>query len=317
MVRKVELRTLMDVDYASYLLNFEGIMLGLGPEGTARVYFHQPCGYLDVPSGLCTVHGTPTQPSICVHYNAHSCQYRHAMTADTHPEQPLVDRRRMAWYVEHVSFNDDRTVAALPEWADVIDVFRSLPLERQPAPPPKPDPITAEWRSIVLSTNGSANGRSSPRHFADSNVSDPCQGCGAWCCQTLVFDRELPGNASQLDYFRYCAGFPGVELGIADDGWAVIVRTTCRHLDGNRCSVYGTDARPLRCSYYDPLKCTYRVHFGTPRPEEMVRITRDQFPILADSVVFNELGQIMALPPVDVLRDRLEDEERAQVSAGV
>jgi hypothetical protein len=70
----------------------------------------------------------------------------------------------------------------------------------------------------------------------------------------------------------------------------------------------------LKCGYYDALKCTYRVHFGTPRPEELVRISRDQFPILADTLVFDESGQIVAIPPVDALRDRLESEERAGVA---
>jgi hypothetical protein len=313
MLRKIELKTLIDVDYANYLLNFEGITIGLGSDATARVYLNQPCSYLDVPSGLCTVHGTPTQPSICVHYNAHTCQYRHAMTVDTHPEQPLMDRQRMQWFLEQVSFDDDRQVVGFPEWADVIDAFQKIPLERHIAPAPPPDPVTEQWRSIVLSTDGSRGQRPAARHFADPAVSDPCQGCAAWCCHTLVFSRELPETASQVDYFRYCVGFPGVELGIADDGWAVIVRTTCRHLDGNRCSVYGTDERPLKCSYYDALKCTYRVHFGTPRPEELVRITRDHFPILADTIVFDDVGQIRVLPPVDVLRDRIESEERARV----
>jgi hypothetical protein len=311
MLRKIEFETLLDVDYAVYLLNFEGIVLGLASDGTVRVYFHQPCGYLDVPSGLCTVHGTPTQPSICVHYNAHSCQYRHAMTADTHPMQPLVDRRRMGWYVEQLSFDDARKVTALPEWSDVLDAFRTMPLERHAAPPPAPDPVTEEWRSIILSGNGSAGRRSTPRRYADPAVSDPCQGCAAWCCKTLVFSREVPQNASQLDYFRYCVGFPGVEIGVADEGWGVVVRTTCRHLEANRCAVYGTDARPLKCSYYDALKCTYRVHFGTPRPDELVRVNREQFAVLADCVAFDTLGRIVALPAVDVLRDRLEDAERA------
>jgi hypothetical protein len=313
MVLKMQLETLMDMDYALYLVNFEGILLGLGPDASVRVYFHQPCGYLDVPSGLCTVHGTPTQPSICVHYNAHACQYRHAMTVDTFPKQPLADRRRMQWYAEHVLFADDRQIASVPEWADVIDAFEALPLQRQPAPPPAPDAVTEEWRAIVLSPNGGSGRRSAPRRFGDPIVSNPCQGCAAWCCQTLVFSRDAPENASQLDYFRYCVGFPGVELGIAEDGWAVIIRTTCRHLDANHtCSVYGTDDRPLKCSYYDALKCTYRVHFGTPRPDQLVRLTRDQFPALADSVVFDDTGRIMALPPLDVLRDRLEDDERTR-----
>ncbi len=153
------------------------------------------------------------------------------------------------------------------------------------------------------------------RRYADPEVSDPCTGCEAWCCQTLVFNRGVPGDASQLEFLRYCLGFPGVEVGVSADSWAVIVRTTCRHLDGNRCSVFGTDERPLKCSYYDALSCGYRGHFGVPRPTDIVRISRDQFRLVADSIIFDDLGRIVAIPPLDVLRDRLEQAERA--TAGV
>jgi len=312
-LHKMKFTTLLDADYATYLLNFEGIILGLEADGMVEVYFNQPCRYLDVPSGLCTVHGTPTQPSICVHYDAHTCWYRKAILTDDYAEGPFLDRSRLAWYVERLSFDDARRVVATPDWAEMVEAFRSMPLERHAAPPPPPDPVTEEWRSIVLSTHGSNGHSPSPHHYSESVVSDPCDGCGAWCCKTLVFGQGRPENASDLDRFRYGLGFPGVELGVADDGWAVIVRTTCRHLVDNRCSVFGTDERPLRCSYYDALKCKYRVHFGTPQPEKMVRVSREQFGILSDSVEFDDVGRVVAVPTIETLRDRLEDAERARV----
>lgn len=310
-----EIESLRDIDYAIYLLNFEGIVLGLGRDLKAEIYFYQSCGYLDVPSGLCTVHSTPVQPAVCVHYNAHSCSYRHRMTVDVDADRPLLNRQRMEWLAERVVFDDNRRIVAVPKWEQALEAFGTMPLERQPAPPPEPDPITEEWRSIALSTKES-NGEGRPaRRYGDPEVSDPCQGCGAWCCKMLVFNRGLPGDASQLEFLRYCLGFPGVEVGVAVDNWAVIVRTRCRHLDGNRCSVFGTDERPLRCSNYDALGCGYRGHFGVPRPDDIVRVSRDQFGLVADSIVFDDLGRIMAIPPVDVLRNRLEDAERARAAA--
>jgi hypothetical protein len=306
------LESLLDVDYARYLLNFEGIVLGLGPNGKVDVYFYQPCGYLDIPTGLCTVHGTPMQPSICTHYNDHSCGYRHRMTVEVDPVRPLVDRHRMAWYADQLSFDETRRIVALPAWDDVQKAFLSMPLERRPAPSPRPDPVIEEWRSLTLSRTRSNGKRPGAYGYSDAVVSDPCQGCEAWCCKTLLFSRDRPGEVGQLDFFRYCLGFPGVEVGVADDGWALIVRTTCRHLEDNRCSVYGLEERPLKCSYYDELKCKYRAHLGTPRPDEIVRISRDQFTVLAEAVVFDDTGRVVELPSVKALRELLEDAERVR-----
>jgi hypothetical protein len=302
------LESLLDVDYAAYLL-------GLGPDAKVDVYLNQPCGYLDVPTGLCTVHRTPTQPSICSHYNDHSCGYRRRMTVDVDPVRPLMDRQRMAWYARQLTFDETRRVIAVPAWGDVQEAFLSMHLERHPAPTPPPDPVTEEWRALTLSKK-SANAKPPGTHrIADPVVSDPCQGCGAWCCKTLLFSRDRPSEVSQLDFFRYCVGFPGVEVGVADDGWALIVRTTCRHLEDNRCSVFGLDERPLKCSYYDALKCKYRVHLGTPRPEEIVRVSAGQFAVLAEAVAFDETGRIVELPSVKMLRELLEDAERARADA--
>jgi hypothetical protein len=193
----------------------------------------------------------------------------------------------------------------------VLEAFRAMPLQRLPAPAPGPDPVIEEWRSIVLSTKPSGAANPSLYHYSDPQVSDPCQGCEAWCCKTLVFNRGLPVNASQVEFLRYCLGFPGIEVGVADDGWAVIVHTTCRHLDGNRCSVFGTDDRPLRCGLYDALRCSFRGHFGVPRPADIVRVNRQQFNVVVDSIVFDRLGRTMEIPPIEILRELLEEVERA------
>jgi hypothetical protein len=308
----IEFNTLMDIDHTVYLLNFEGIVLALGSScASAQVYLYQACGFLDVPSGLCTVHSTPLQPAVCVHYNAHSCAYRKAMTTDLHPEHPLLDRHRMAWLADRVVFDDDRRVTAVPGWEEVLEAFRSMPMQRALAPAPEPDPVLEEWRSIVLSSKGSDREARPIRRYGDREVSDPCAGCGAWCCKFLVFNRGLPSDASQVEFMRYCLGFPGVEAGVAADGWAVIVRTTCRHLAGDRCSVYGTQERPLRCGYYDAISCGYRGHFGVARPDDVVRVRRDQFGVVVDAIVFDDLGRVVAMPSVEVLRHRLEEAERA------
>jgi hypothetical protein len=299
-LQTMEFSTLMDVDYATYLLNFEGIILQMAFGGTkAKILFHQPCRYLDQPTGLCTVHGTPTQPSICAHYNPYNCGYRHRLTVEVDPEVPLVDRRRMAWFCDRLAFDDERRVVGMPKWEEVLEAFESMPLDRSSAPPPIPR--SEEWQAVtVVPANG-------PRRFDDPVISKPCQNCVAWCCKTLVFSRKRPRDASELDEFRFCSGFPGVEVGYADDGWALIVRTVCRHLDGNRCSVFGTDERPLRCSYYDEMQCDYRPRFELPKPADMVLLDHQGFAVLMETVVLDEFGKILAVPPANILRSMIED----------
>jgi hypothetical protein len=236
------------------------------------------------------------------------------MLVDVDKDRPLLDRRRMAWFVDHAVFDDQRQLVSVPDWDDVLEAFRAMPLQRVPAPAPGPDPVIEEWRSIVLSKKPSGADDPVMFNYGHPRVSDPCQGCEAWCCKTLVFNRGVPVNASQVEYLRYCLGFPGVEVGVAEDSWAVIVHTTCRHLDGNRCSVFGTDERPLKCGYYDALSCSYRGHFGVPRPDDIVRVNRQQFKVVVDSIVFDDLGRTLALPPIKLVRDRLEEVERARAA---
>jgi hypothetical protein len=230
---------------------------------------------------------------------------------DVDADRPIMDAQRVAWLAEQVEFDDDRRVIAVPDWEVVLEGFHSLPLQRAPLPAPGPDPIAEEWRSIVLSQKEPLDGTRQLHHYSDPQVTNPCHGCGAWCCKTLVFNRGVPGDAGQLEFLRYCLGFPAVEVGVAADGWAVIVHTTCRHLEDDRCSVFGTDERPLKCSYYDAFTCDYRAHFGTPQPDDIVRVSREQFAVVAQSLVFDDLGRIVAIPPIEVLRNRLEQVERA------
>lgn len=307
----LELKTLLDIDRAMHMANFEGIVIALGSTGRmVQVYLHQPCRFLDVPTGACTVHSTPEQPATCVQYNAHTCGYRHSFATDVDHDHPLMDPRRLEWYAEHIMFDDDRRAVTFPDREEVLEAFRSMPMERRPLPPPEPDPVVEEWRSIVLSQKEPAQ---ELHRYGDPQVSNPCQGCGAWCCKYLVFERDVPTDATHVEFLRYCLGFPGVEIAVSDKNWSVVVRTTCRHLDGNRCSVFGMPERPLRCVSFDALSCGYRA-FGYPIPDRMVRVSRDQFRAVAETLTFDELGRVVAVPPIDTLRSRLDQLEQARYS---
>jgi hypothetical protein len=309
----INLKTFMDVDRAIYLANFDGIVIALGTSArTLQVYLHQPCRYLDVPNGLCTVHSTPLQPSVCVHYSSHWCAYKKVFGPELDPANPVMDAQMMAWFAQHIVFDDDRDVVSVPRHEDVLAAFRNMPIERKPLAVAEPDPVVEQWRSIVLSDRGSVATQVRPHHFVDPEVSSPCEGCQAWCCKYLMFERDIPSNYEELDFLRFSLGFPNVELAITDTKWSLLVRTTCRHLDGNRCSVYGTNQRPLKCSYYSALGCAYRTELGVPRPDGLLRVRREHFEAIAETVAFDDLGRVVAIPSLDLLRTRIEGAEQAR-----
>jgi hypothetical protein len=293
----IDFESVAAVDYARFLANFDGIVLALGSTGrSAQIYFHQPCRHLEASTGLCRVHGTADQPEVCIRYNDFTCDYRHAMTRDLHPDHPLMDARRMDWYGRRLSFDAEGELAAWPSRADVLRAFAALPMSRQPMAAPGRGSSSAVWQPVAMGVTAAA----------PESGEATCDGCAAYCCQVLVFPKGHPSDASQLDFMRYVLGFPSLKVGVSDDGWAVIVHTSCRHLEGGRCSIYGRADRPMRCVSYDARKCTYVGHFGNPRPADMVMVSADQFPALADSVVFDRRGRVVALASVSDLRLRLE-----------
>lgn len=279
----IDFETYADVDYAVYLLNFDGMLLQMDISGTrAHAYFEQSCRFLDRSNGFCGVHATPEQPAICVHYNEYKCSYREHMMSDLDHDVPLVDRARMEWYAAQVEYDDSGAIDRFPSGDEMLKAFAVMPLDRRRVDPPiRPERLVA-------------------------TLHDSCDGCPAYCCKTLVFERKVPEDASKVDEFKYCLGFPSVELGVMDDGWALLVRTTCRHLELDRCAVFGTDQRPSRCSQIEARGCHYRLNLGTPRPDGFLRVARERFPLLAGSIVFDELGRVVAIPPVELLRRMFE-----------
>jgi Fe-S-cluster containining protein len=286
----------MELDHAVYLLNFPHIVLGLTSSGEWGVYYRMPCRYLDLEEGLCTVHGTDDQPSICQHYNPYQCWYRRVLTVDTHDDFVLVDRRRLGWMLDRVAFDEERRIVEVPHWDEIVEAFALLPVAEDDPERSATNVHDTAWRAVLLSDTPPSQEPPLP----DAN---PCGGCSAWCCTTLVFPTGTPTTASQIDYLRFALGFPGVELGVADGGWALVVRATCRHLEGGRCGVYGTDERPLLCSYYDAMKCTYRGQFGDPRPSDFVRVQLEHMGVLAGLFAFDQEGRAGALPTADLIRD--------------
>ena len=308
-----QVRSIADLDHASYLLNFDHIELGLSPSGDWSVYYRYPCRFLDRQDFTCRIHDQPEQPRICVHYNPYQCWYRRVLPKRVSHEFLRVDRQRLEYVMSQLAFNPEGSVVEQPEWTALVDGIATLPPApaETPAPPPAEDEATTRWKELAVLPN-SADTDSPTFTYAEQR--DACDGCAAYCCKTLVFPTEMPGTRAGLDFLQFALGFPGVELGVGDAAWSLIVRTTCRHLQADRCSIYGKPERPQVCKYYDAWKCTYRVHFGVPRPAGLVRVRLEEFAWLTECFRFDEFGTTVERLPAEGIRAHIEDHWRRTIS---
>jgi len=305
-VQTFQASKLAELDLARYLLNFERIELGLSPEGEWSVYYTYPCRHLDRQNFTCTVHGTPRQPQVCVTYNPYNCWYKDVFTQATSARALRLDRQRLDYLLAQVVVDGDRNILEMPSWDSLNQAFAQL--EPAPAPPasqpPADDPVTREWQRQVIALE-TITGPGAEAHSFTS-LSDPCTNCNAYCCTHLVFPQGTPQNTANLDFFRYALGFEGIELGFGDDGWSLIVASTCRHLVGNRCGVYGQPERPLPCQYYDAWQCSYKPRLGQPRPAGYLRLGLQHFDWLAECYQFDGDGRVTVSPSLDDMRQHIE-----------
>jgi hypothetical protein len=302
---------MLELDHALYLLNFDRIQLGLSASGDWSVYYVYPCRFLDRETFGCTVHNTAEQPKICVHYNPYNCWYKRVFTRSTSQEFLQIDRPRMDFIRQYIVFDEGRNIVGAPDWAFLVDMLAKLPAQREAmaAEPSLTDPVLQEWQNMVIHQQPAANGAQVA--YGYDALQEPCSGCEAHCCQTLVFPQGMPASMSSLDYYRFVLGFPGVEVAIADDVWSIVVKTRCRHLEGNRCGVYGQPERPLICNYYDAWKCTYRINFGLPRPAGFLRVRLEQFQAVSECFGFDQHGVIVQFPPTEAIRQNIEERWRS------
>lgn len=308
-VQQLRVRSLTDLDLIGYYLNFDNISVTLSDDGVWTVFYRSHCRYLDPKNFRCKVHDQPQQPNICVNYNPYTCFYKKAHLAKTQEGGNLLwfDRTRFERLQHSLPFDEDRKLVEFPQWQELVTLFQDLPYKEEPFVKPETDPVLADWKRSVLEGNG-AQISESPREFTFEEMQDPCRGCAAYCCTSLLFVHPLPGSYTDLDFFRYALGFEGVELGISDAQWTLIVRSRCRHLTPEgRCGVYGMPERPLTCRYYDAGKCTYRVGFGQPKPVGYMRLTYSDFELILDTYRFVEGGRISFGWNTEALREKLEE----------
>jgi Fe-S-cluster containining protein len=297
---------MVDLDHALYLLNFANIQLGLTSNGDWSVYYTYPCRFLDRQTFRCTVHNTPKQPQICINYNPYSCWYKRTLTKSFTADFLRIDRPRLEWIASQLRFDETRQIVEVPDWALLLEGIANLPLAEPTPPndPPASDLALDSWQQLVRQ-NQAGTGSDAIQHNYDSGT-DPCSSCAAYCCSTLVFPHPAPSTRASLDFLRFCLGFPGIELGVSDGVWSLVVKTSCRHLSDNRCTIFGQPERPLICRYYDAWKCSYKPRFGLPRPPGFVRLRLEHFDALSEGFVFDDDGNVVHAAPFDALRNHIE-----------
>lgn len=302
----IAMGNLADLDHAAHLLDFPGIELGLTSDGSWSTYWTVPCRHL--VGGRCSLHGTPEKPHICVQYNPYACWYRPALGDGGGADYLRIDRARMQRVLELVELDEQRVIVAVPTWDELLEVFADLPiavLADRAAPPAAPAHHPEAWQAIAL---GQRPGPAPLLEPADPALTrtDPCDGCGASCCTTLMFPLGAPQTASALDHVRFTLGFPGTEVVVADGSWALALHSQCRHLDGGRCSIYGRPERPISCQYLDAWACSHKAVFEVDRPAHAVRVRLEELPALVSTYAFDDLGVAARIPTADEVRSAIE-----------
>lgn len=301
---------MLELNHAVYLLNFSRIELGLSATGEWSVYYRYSCRFLNKKDFSCNIHDTPQQPNICVNYSPYSCWYKRVFTNDVTEEFLRIDQRRMDYILQHVVFDESRNIVEVPAWESLVEEFAKLPLipNEELADTPEVQELAVEgWKEDSAYLGNSSNSNGKTYGYDDEVLDNPCVGCQAYCCKNLVFPKPTPTDKSGLDFLQFCLGFPGIEVGISDNGWSLIVKTTCRHLKGNLCSVYGKSERPLICKYYDSWTCTYKPEFGLPRPAGYVRVGLEQYRLLLKGLEFDDSGTVTQMPSADGVRELIEE----------
>ena len=315
-LQRLNLSTLADLDLVAYYLNFDNLDVSFSVDGTWTIYYSYPCRFLNETNYSCSIHNLPEQPNICIHYNPYQCFYKNAEAAKDRPEGNIIwiNYKRIQYLQSILQFDTERNIIRLPEKVNLFALLAEIPYEEPPKTQPQADPVLQAWKEKSISSDYTlVNRPNTKRSFQE--MQNPCSGCAAYCCKTLLFPQELPSTYKNLDFYKYCLGFPGVELGISNSQWTIIVKTRCRHLDEqNQCSIYGKTERPLICKYYDAGGCTYKIGFGEIRPQGYMRITYEEFNWLLETYRFDDYGNITVGWDTETLRKHIENKWRGSNS---
>jgi Fe-S-cluster containining protein len=306
----------MELDKINYYLNFRSIEICLSADGEWTVYYNYPCRFFDTKKSLCTLHATPQKPGICVNYNPYYCFYKKIAKTRHHSNLGTlwINRERMDFLKSHVYFDEDRRVLEIPEKEKLFEELSRIPYEiPNLVAAPDEDQAIMERKQFISSETNPAGEGVLKSHL---DLREPCKGCDSYCCQSLVFPQEKPSTYSSLDYLRYALGFPGLELGISDSRWYIIVKTTCLHLDSGRCSIHEKPGRPLICKYYNPMNCFHKSHLVEPGLNGFIRVGYEEFNWLLETYKFDDIGGIIESYDCRSFRAHIESKWQQGVDKG-
>ena len=289
-----QLGTLMDVDYARYILNFENIELALLQGQKWRIHYQMSCSHLTDKG--CELHESGQKPMVCQDYNPYQCFYKLIFHDVEQPNYVRFNAARFEAFAKHIVFDSHRRIVQYP---DITALLAELP----PIDPiPEPNAPIPDFVSEVHS-----NKTINPSLTEAELRTNPCQSCEAWCCSRLLFPQPNPQWLSSIDHQRFLLGFPGVSLGFSSSGWTVIVQSRCRHLTsdikgGKACALYGKEERPITCRQLNALGCSYRYRFDQKSPPDFIHINRHQFEKIALRYQYDTHGAITQAPQYSDIR---------------
>jgi hypothetical protein len=277
------------LDYALYLIGFSNIEFALIQGTTWRVHYRMRCSNLN-KENLCVVHNTPQKPSVCRTYDPFRCFYVKTFGAVSDPAHLRFDRARFLLYAAELEFNEDREIISYPDMTILCD---ALPPFVENNAPPVP----------VNFGKQRSNDRVSASFFRD-----PCGDCRSYCCKSLSFPRGLIHSYSEMDYLRFCLGFPGVELTVNTQmQWTVVVRTRCTQLTGeDKCLLYDDLLRPQVCSLYDQNACAYRSRYTDHETAMELRVHMDDLLSIRDASDFLQSGEGARIPSFIEIKDLIQ-----------
>lgn len=274
-----------DLEYITFLSGFPEIEIDYCGDAQFRFFYRSPCGFLDTTSGRfdCTLHGTGAKPPVCIGFDEHQCFYREGLLGTPEVGQAVLRLDHRRWRAVSELFHYDGTRGALttlPSTAEAWAVVKSLPGR---APRPKRRSLGREALRCEPSAPTSYGLRRSP-----------CDDCAATpCCTALLFERRPPTSRESLEFMRYQAGFPGIEITVSPTGWRTLVRTTCSFLDEetSRCTLYGLPERPTLCTHYNQFRCDYR-RFFSAGADTVLRLTLAELQSVIDRAPVNSAGEL-------------------------
>jgi hypothetical protein len=225
---------------------------------------------------------SPESASITIPLNA----AKRVLTKNDVGDWIRIDRNRMDAILPLLRFDEDEKLTYIPPWGALQELATRIRIEKIDA-----SGMDAEQSSFDLPL---LEQKTSVMNLEE--LGDPCNSCESYCCKTLIFPQQIPTTSANLDFIRFSLGFPGVMVSVGPAGWTLIVKTRCRHLELNKCTIYGKPERPLICKYYDSWKCTYRSQFGYLPGKGSVNIEYGDFEKFISLFAFDQDGNVVSGP---------------------